>query len=249
MYRTSGVRGCGRGVRGSFVILLSVSTRPVDHCIEWRLRATHANHRQIVGCRQIVLHFPLIGPRCSCSPGDIAIRKIHRHRLNVHLRRSAARQHAPACQNQPAIAMNDDDRLAGGFGQRSREVERVVDGHGFQVNNSACFSTGCGSGGNSLPWSSSLSRRRAAISQYFSSISTPIALRPRRTDRKSVVPLPAKGSRIVLAVHFPSNSTINEIGFCVGCSLNSSTVSKFGDTALKDNTLLPRWPEKRRPIT
>ena len=38
---------------------------------------------------------------------------------------------------------------------------------------------------------------RAAISQYFSSISIPIALRPKSLAARKVVPLPMKGSRMV----------------------------------------------------
>src|SRR3990167_586861 len=61
----------------------------------------------------------------------------------------------------------------------------------------------------------SCSNRLAAISQYFSSISMPIALRRRSLAARRVVPLPMKGSRMTSASleNCFISSRINPTGF------------------------------------
>ena len=58
----------------------------------------------------------------------------------------------------------------------------------------------------------------AAISQYFSSISIPMAFRPRSLAARRVVPEPMKGSRIVPPIDNPSISHCKSfVGFGDGC--------------------------------
>src|SRR5690606_9505509 len=58
--------------------------------------------------------------------------------------------------------------------------------------------------------------RFAAISQYRSSISMPMARRPSCFAATNVVPDPMKGSATAPGGHFPTSAAINATGFSVG---------------------------------
>src|SRR5699024_8051565 len=73
------------------------------------------------------------------------------------------------------------------------------------------------------------SRRFAMISQYFSSSSTPMALRPRLRAAISVAPLPANGSAITLGGHLRTSCSMSVSGLGVGWPMRFTSAPRASE--------------------
>src|SRR5699024_10509617 len=80
------------------------------------------------------------------------------------------------------------------------------------------------------------SRRLAMISQYFSSISTPMHFRPRLRAATKVEPEPANGSAITPGGQRSISISINPTGLGVGCPILATSSDRASAVAITERS-------------
>src|SRR5699024_7879924 len=80
------------------------------------------------------------------------------------------------------------------------------------------------------------SRRFAMISQYFSSISTPMHFRPRLRAATKVEPEPANGSAITPGGQRSISISINPTGLGVGCPILATSSDRASAVAITERS-------------